>query len=371
MVIGIQPPGGEITYPILNADTEAIDFGEVRVGESVSRTVHVTGMNLLTDVTFTKSGANTFSVSPESLTAAQVEAGADITVTYTPTAAAASQTATLYIKSPGAPDIAIPLSASAVAVPTITVDQTEMSFTAAVGETVTSTFNVQGYSLTGAVYLKVLNTRAGFSIDKANITKTAALAGSVVTVTYAPTTPGNNTTRIMLRSAGADTIYIDLNGTATMMKYAPVMLAADEAYITPSSFRAEWTDQTVASGVQSYVLQYTANGATNNVSDIHDKYYTLSNLTPGATYTYKVKALYVDGTEGAWSNVRQVTLPQGHAFEPGDVNHDGSVAISDVTVLIDYLLDSSNTACIICADVNGDGSVTITDVSALIDKLLN
>jgi len=56
--------------------------------------------------------------------------------------------------------------------------------------------------------------------------------------------------------------------------------------------------------------------------------------------------------------------------QPGDVNHDGSVTIKDVTALIDYLLDDSIEICTTCADLNGDTQVTIADVTALIDKLL-
>ena len=54
----------------------------------------------------------------------------------------------------------------------------------------------------------------------------------------------------------------------------------------------------------------------------------------------------------------------------GDVNGDGSVNISDVTVLIDLLLGGgtiSNPA----ADCNQEGSVNIADVTALIDYLLS
>ena len=47
----------------------------------------------------------------------------------------------------------------------------------------------------------------------------------------------------------------------------------------------------------------------------------------------------------------------------GDVNGDGSVNISDVTALIDYLL--SGNAC------NQDSSVNISDVTSLIDYLLS
>ena len=56
---------------------------------------------------------------------------------------------------------------------------------------------------------------------------------------------------------------------------------------------------------------------------------------------------------------------------PGDVNSDGVVNISDVTVLIDYLLNNNtadiNTA---AADVNGDSIINISDVTLLIDRLL-
>ena len=44
--------------------------------------------------------------------------------------------------------------------------------------------------------------------------------------------------------------------------------------------------------------------------------------------------------------------------------------ITDVTVLIDYLLGSQEDACLICADVDHDGDVTISDVTELIDMLL-
>ena len=54
----------------------------------------------------------------------------------------------------------------------------------------------------------------------------------------------------------------------------------------------------------------------------------------------------------------------------GDVNNDSQVGISDVTTLIDYLLNSSVTINQRIADVNGDGSVTIADVTMLIDYLL-
>ena len=55
----------------------------------------------------------------------------------------------------------------------------------------------------------------------------------------------------------------------------------------------------------------------------------------------------------------------------GDVNGDGSVNISDVTALIDYLLGGDASGINLnAADCTQDGSVNISDVTALIDHLL-
>ena len=100
----------------------------------------------------------------------------------------------------------------------------------------------------------------------------------------------------------------------------------------------------------------------------------MNNLLAEGTFLYKVKALYTDGTESAWSNTQMVTLfdngPAPHEYAVGDVNHDHAINIADVTALIDYLLGSGN-VCTICGDVNQDHAINIADVTALIDKLLN
>ena len=55
----------------------------------------------------------------------------------------------------------------------------------------------------------------------------------------------------------------------------------------------------------------------------------------------------------------------------GDVDGDGEVAISDVSVLIDYLLTGNASSINIqAADCDNDGEVAISDVSLLIDYLL-
>ncbi len=398
----------------------------------------------------------------------------------------------------------------------------EITMSCYAGETTTATFDVSGSNLTGNITVTLNDENGVFTADATTVTLEDVAEGKTVTVTYAPQAVGTHNATITLSSDGAESKVVTLKGVATnapLVVYDPVMLAADSAYIHLNSFRADWTDQTIAENVASYTLEvnekpgaggmladvdwstasgqamdylpegwtvgpysiffdeggvaitsgsyirtntldltginkvtvvftaknysswynstltvrtsvdsqdfeftgsyeeYTAvldcadndyvefyanayyptiqtikiyagevsapqlraieNGDTAHrlITGITDKFYTVSNLTDAGTYLYKVKAIYQDGTESAWSNVQQVTLfengPAPHDYVVGDVNHKDGVTIADVSALIDYLLDSENNpVCLICADVNGKDGVTIADVSALIDMLL-
>ena len=107
------------------------------------------------------------------------------------------------------------------------------------------------------------------------------------------------------------------------------------------------------------------------ITGITDRFYTVNDLAAEGTFLYKVKALYLDGTESDWSNIEEVTLfENGHAYVLGDVNHDDKLSIKDVSDLISFLMDGGS-ICEICADVNQDGVVTIKDVTELISLVLS
>ena len=56
----------------------------------------------------------------------------------------------------------------------------------------------------------------------------------------------------------------------------------------------------------------------------------------------------------------------------GDVNDDGLVNITDVTLLINAVLnDDLSTVCTTCGDFNEDGAVNVTDVTQLISYINN
>ncbi|MBQ6080649.1 MAG: C10 family peptidase [Muribaculaceae bacterium] len=402
------------------------------------------------------------------------------------------------------------------AAPRMIVSPTALSLECYAGETTTATFSVVGLDLTDAITVTVNDDNGVFTTDVATIA-VADAASKTVTVTYAPQAVGTHTATITLSTPGGADVTVTLDGTATaapLVVYNPVMLPADSAYINLTSFRADWTDQTVPENVASYTLEvkekagvggvladvdwstasgnaadylpegwtygnysiyfdeggiaittdsyiqtntleigtdkvtvvmraknyygwtssivtvktsvdektqsltsdyvdyvYVLNCAENDqvtffadswnptiqsikiyagevtpsqlrateqgdtsyrlITGITDKFYTVENLLAGGVFQYKVKAIYTDGTESAWSNVETVTLfENGHGFDPGDVNHDHRLSIADVTALIDFLLGVNDDACATCADVTGDSLVSIADVTRIIDMLL-
>ena len=118
---------------------------------------------------------------------------------------------------------------------------------------------------------------------------------------------------------------------------------------------------------------YVGNGwSTEAVTSSSGMFYNCTNLVGGQGTTYD--ANHVDKTyahiDGGTSNPGYFTAK--NAGLRGDVNGDGSVNISDVTALIDYLLTGNASGISLSgADCDQDSSINISDVTSLIDYLLN
>ena len=109
--------------------------------------------------------------------------------------------------------------------------------------------------------------------------------------------------------------------------------------------------------------------------------------TNGSTVTYSVEGLkltydnsnvYVTNAETsatiALAEVQDMYFSNeggSSSFIRGDVNNDGTVSISDVAALIDYMIDNTTVINLDAADCNADQNVSIADVTALIDYLLS
>ena len=142
--------------------------------------------------------------------------------------------------------------------PSITVNPAALNMATVVGEPTTATFNVTGANLTGNVTLTLTDPDGVYSITPTTISAAEAMNGKDVTVTYSPTAFGGNTATITLSSAGAEDVTVALNGQADLVKFAPVMLPANEEYINLTTFRADWTDATPDANVASYTLEVNA-----------------------------------------------------------------------------------------------------------------
>ncbi len=112
--------------------------------------------------------------------------------------------------------------------------------------------------------------------------------------------------------------------------------------------------------------------STAAVTSSTDMFLNCSSLVGGQGTTYD--ANHVDKTyahiDGGPSNPGYFT--DKNAGQCGDVDGDGDVSISDVSLLIDYLLSGSATDFNLAgADADQDGEVGIADASAIIDYLLS
>ena len=382
--------GKSTLTPTLDVDPSSLSFS-TDVDAPVTQTFTVSGANLSDNVSLdVTEGSEYFSIDKFTILKSAVANGVTVTVTYNPDEAGTHH-GTVTVTSA---DITTTVSLTGVSTEpqrTITVDPASLSFEVTAGGTVSKTFFLKGINLNGNLALTLDDPSGFYAINRTSVTASRAAQGVNVTVTYSPATGGTHNASVVISGGGAQDVTVPLNGIASIVTYAPVMLPADEAYVTSSGFRAEWTDETPAANVASYTLEvsssqnqllgvtdYTninllANEIGGNtyrlITDITpDKFYDVVDLASG-TYAYHVKAVYVDGTESEWSNIQEVTI-SGHAYAPGDVDHNGSVGIADVTALVDYILGGED-VCIICADVDNNQIVNIADVTTLVDYILS
>ncbi len=101
-----------------------------------------------------------------------------------------------------------------------------------------------------------------------------------------------------------------------------------------------------------------------------------SHFVKAANGTVKAFEAYAGNVRASEATMLQIVLDEiaegAPSYTRGDVNDSGTVDITDVTVLIDYLLAGDATAINLdAADTNIDTFITIADVTKLIDYLLS
>ena len=216
---GIQYILGVTGGPTINAEPTTVEFASTIVGQSTTKTVSVTGVNLEGNVAVALSGndAAMFSIDKENIEKATAEAGTPITITYTPTAAG-SHKATLTLSSTNATDVTITINAKAE-VPQLLIvepDPEVLTFQTEAGTPVTQEFSFLAANLTDQVTATISGNDASlFGLSKSTFTKAEAEEGQYVTVTYTPQSEGTHSATVTLSSPGAEDVTVALNGTAT------------------------------------------------------------------------------------------------------------------------------------------------------------
>ena len=149
-----------------------------------------------------------------------------------------------------------------------------------VGTAVTQTIYVKGSNLASGAGVSLSCQGTGFSVDKTNITRTAAMNGVNVTVTYNPTASGTHTGTLTLTSTNAETVVVPLNGTAVgtpKITVNPTALSftATVGETLTKTFTVTGTDLTGA-----VMLAVTGNGFSIDKTNI-----TKNAAAEGATVT--------------------------------------------------------------------------------------
>ena len=126
---------------------------------------------------------------------------------------------------------------------------------------------------------------------------------------------------------------------------------------TLNSITLDWDTSTDNRGVTGYRL--TRNGTTITTTSGSTLSYTDSGLSPGTSYSYTIVALDQAGNTSPAASLSAST----QASTPGDLNGDGRVNITDLSILLSNY-GTTNAV----ADINGDGVVNIFDLSILLSR---
>lgn len=414
---------GAVANPVISVTKTELNFGDVMMNNSAAMTFKVMGQSLDGDVTLTLNGGDgVFSIDPMVISAADAALGKDVTVTMNPDAIR-DYNAVVTLSSDGAEDVVVNLLGRGVIehyapvmqpadevyinLKQFRADWTDMtprdnvaSYTLEVSTkpTVelleTADFSTLPDVLDGEYLADIaadydqylpegwygtsyLSSYGGALILAFNAilrTPTYDFTGydKVTVVVTASSYASSSSTMRVSTSMGEQELAVGESFT----DYVIVLDCAANDAVTI----ADVADYLYVKQVQVYAgdlttLDMKASESGDDtyrlITDITDMSYTVKDLAAGGTFVYKVKAQYVDGTESDWSNRQEVTLfDNGHGYEIGDVNHDETVNISDVIILINDILLTTSEGCPICSDLNGDGSVNISDVMMLINKVL-
>ena len=419
MVIGIQPP---IKAPRLRANATELSM-ECFKNQTATSQFTLTGRNLEGNVTLRLNDENgVFSISENALTPDENDrVNQPIVVTYAPQTEG-EYTATITCSTPGVEDFEITLHGTSVyelyrpvMQPVDEETVTASSFRADWTDN-TPTENVVSYSLevitkpdvallTEGDWSDVPKESTNHASDAQNyLPEGWTFTGSYfyldggfisanrncviepncdmtgynvvsVIINAKAYTKGNNTTLTVSTDMGSQTLTL----AKELSTYLVVLEVGSHGYVKfITGYYPEIQSIKIYGGEiddpEPFALTMpseTGDASYRLVEGITDaKSYTVAGLNPGTSYLYRVKSYYVNGTESNWSSYKEVILKTGQTLK-GDVDGNGILSVSDVTLLINAVMTSDMSSIDqLAADMNNDGEINVSDVTLLITAIM-
>ena len=197
-VEGLETEDGEV-FPSYDDDAvleprltspsgSSFDIGTIAdSGTSVTKTMHIKGVNLTEPLTLTKTGTG-LTISKSTITVAEAKDGIDITLTYTKsTSGAGSLNGSLHIYSAEI-DKTITVTARKAALTSPSASSIDVGTIASDGSSVQKSITIQGANLSKAVSLRV--TGSGFNLSKSSLSASQVNNGAAVIIYYANSSQG-------------------------------------------------------------------------------------------------------------------------------------------------------------------------------------
>ena len=192
-VEGLETEDGEV-FPSYDDDAlleprltspsgTSFDIGTIAdSGTSVTKTMHIQGVNLTEPLTISKTGTG-LTISKSSITAEEANAGIDIKLTYTKsTSGAGSLNGSLRIYSATEVDKTITVTARKAALTSPSASSIDVGTIASDGSSVQTSVTIQGANLSKVVSLRVTGT--GFTLSKSSLSASQVNNGTAVIIYY-------------------------------------------------------------------------------------------------------------------------------------------------------------------------------------------
>ena len=278
------------------------------------------------------------------------------------------------------------------ATPTYRLNNVSFKGNQRVGKTVEITANLNnvGNTVSDNIYLLVdgvKNTIAVAEIEKG--------ASGDVKFFYTPTTTGTKSLKFALDSLGVNTLGVRslsissmpqanlsmtlrlTNGitasSGTTIKGTTAQVSCTATNKLSSTYdedivarvcRLLYTGKGTAVQAQSQPVKISGNSSATTS-------FTFKDLSPGESY-FIIFYYFSNGELVRCSTVPTFKVVDGTAFLPGDVNLDGIVDVTDVNLIIDFVLGKKTPTSTqkTAADLDGNGIIDVTDVNKAIDIVL-